>query len=381
MVDRFLMMSFKLKNKCYRPIGLDIGHDSVKMIQFMIHEDYVSIAAASKVAIDKDLCDDSSKYQQFVVSSIDKMLGSGNFKGKNVVSCLSGDEVKMTSLRLDETEKLQADTILKKEMADRFEFNLDEDQISYLDAGCVKHGDEVKNEYLMFAAYNEVIKKHINMLESCSLRPVSIDIAPCALFRSFGRSLRRTEDFERTYVFVDVGSKFTTVVFGRRGQINFVKQIPVGSERLNQQIVSKLNVSLAEAEILRGRLQKEKRLGDDSQIENRLEASTRQVLIDAISSVAEQLATEVSLCFKYYTVTFRGKRIENVIVTGGGAYESILIASFKRHLAVDIEIARPLKGFEMLNGVLSDEGTKSCSEWAVAVGLGMKGYDLSKCKN
>jgi len=375
------MISFKLKNKCYRPIGLDIGHDSVKMIQFAINDDCVTVTAASKIAIDNRLYEDNAKYQQFIVSSIDKMLASGNFTGKNVVSCLAGDDVKMTSLRLNENERLQADTVLKKEMADRFDFDLDEDQINYLDAGNVKHGDDIKTEYLMFAAYNEVIKNHINMLESCGLRPVSIDLLPCALFRSFGRSLRRTEDIERTSVFVDVGSKFTTVVFGRRGQINFVKQIPVGSESFNQQIASKLNVNLVEADILRSRLQKERRFRDNSQIENKLDASSRQVLIDAIGAVAEQLAREVSLCFKYYTVTFRGKRIENVIITGGGAYESILIAAFKRHLAVDIEIAKPLKGFEILNGVLGNEGTKPCSEWAVAVGLGMKGYDLSKCKN
>ena len=375
------MISFKLKNKCYRPIGLDIGHDSVKMIQFVINDGCASIAAASKAVIDKDICGDKSKYQQFIVSLINNMLANGNFTGKNVVSCLPDNDVKMTSLRLNETERLQADTILKKEMADRFDFDLDEDQINYLDAGHVKHGNDIKNEYLMFAAYNEVVKNHINMLESCGLRPVSIDIVPCALFRSFERSLRRTEDIERTSVFIDVGSKFTTVVFGRRGQINFVKQIPVGSERLNQQIASKLSVSLAQADILRSRLQKEKRFMDDSQIENKLDASSRQVLIDAIGFVAEQLAREVSLCFKYYTVTFRGKSIENVIITGGGAYESILIGAFKRHLALDIEIAKPLKGFEILNGVLGNEGTKACSEWAVAAGLGMKGCDLSESKN
>jgi len=375
------MISFKLKNKCYRPIGLDIGHDSVKMIQFVISDGSISVAAAAKVAIDKDMCGDNSKYQQFVVSSINKMLASGNFTGKNVVSCLAGDDVKMTSLRLNETERLQADAVLKKEMADRFDFDLDEDQINYLDAGHVKHGDEIKTEYLMFATYNDVIKNHINMLELCSLRPVSIDIVPCALFRSFERSLRRIEDVERTSVFIDIGSKFTTVVFGRRGQINFVKQIPVGSEGLNQQIASKLSVSLAQADILRSRLQKERRLRDNSQIENKLDASSRQVLIDAISFVAEQLAREVSLCFKYYTVTFRGKGIENVIITGGGAYESILIGAFKRYLAVDIEIAKPLKGFEILNGAFDNEETKFGSEWAVAVGLGTKGYDFSKCKN
>jgi hypothetical protein len=33
--------------------------------------------------------------------------------------------------------------------------------------------------------------------------------------------------------------------------------------------------------------------------------------------VAEELAKEISLCFRYYTVTFRGKRVEKAIFTGG----------------------------------------------------------------
>jgi len=250
-------------------------------------------------------------------------------------------------------------------------------------AGSVRQGDEIKNELILFAADNETLKSHIDMLEQAGLRPVAIDNVPCALFRSFERSMRRQEDKERTVVFVDVGSQYTTVVFGRGGGISFVKQIPVGGERFNQEVAAKLGISVGEAETLRVMLRRDKdsalpvagkAAGDDK---NELDASTRQVMVDAISSVVEELAREISLCFRYYTVTFRGKRVERAYFAGGGAYERILVNALKRQLTVEVELAQPLRGFDMSSekaGINLDSDRRGLlCEWAIAVGLGLKG--------
>ncbi|GAI57252.1 unnamed protein product, partial [marine sediment metagenome] len=225
-------------------------------------------------------------------------------------------------------------------------------------AGNVLQGDEIKNELILFAADDETIKNHIGMLEEAQLRPVAIDTIPCALFRSFERSLRRQEDREHTVVFVDVGSRFTTVVFGRGGEISFVKQIPIGGEKFNREIAAKLGISINETETLRGKLRMERIASgpylqetppQNTANEGCLDTSTRQVIVDAISAAAEELAREISLCFRYYTVTFRGKRVERAVFAGGEAYEGILLNVLRRQLAVEIEVAQPLKGFDMMN--------------------------------
>ena len=99
-------------------------------------------------------------------------------------------------------------------------------------------------------------------------------------------------------------------------------------------------------------------------------------MVDAIGAVAEQLAKEISLCFRYYTVTFRGKRVEQAVFTGGEAYESILLNVLKRQLTVEIEVAQPLKGFDMTNINFDSDRRGWLCEWAVAVGLGLKGLDM-----
>ena len=391
------MVNWKMKARGQQPIGLDIGHSSIKMIQLAINGGHISVLAADKAHIDPHINGDPQERRSFVVSKIKQMVTEGSFRGKKVISCLPNDRLKITSLRLAETERDKIEQTLRKEVAQRFGLDPDKDAINFVLVGDVHQGDEIKSELILFAADNESIKNHIELLEEAGLRPVGIDMVPCALFRSFGRSLQRQEDRERTAVFVDVGSRFTTVVFGHGQEISFVKQISIGGENFNQEIAAKLGVSINEAEVLRDKLRMERTanaerglwasgkssVGRDSiaDLENHkaalgnLDESTRQVMVDAISAVAEQLAREISLCFRYYTVTFRGKRVERAVFSGGEAYEKILLNVLKRQLAVEIELAQPMKGFDMMNLSFDSDRRGLLCEWAVAVGLGLKGWN------
>jgi type IV pilus assembly protein PilM len=175
------------------------------------------------------------------------------------------------------------------------------------------------------------------------------------------------------------------VVFGRGGQISFVKQIPIGGKNFIEEVAGKLGISSAEAEMLRKNLRKEsdasrpkagskRKSGSNNR---KLDAATRQVITDAISSVANDLAKEISLCLRYYTVTFRGKRVQKATFAGGGAYEDILLDVLRDQLAVEVELAEPLRGFDLSSEANSvrfegDRRGRLC-EWAVAVGLSLKG--------
>ena len=380
------MISWGLKTRGLRPIGLDIGHNSIKMIQLLANGEQLSVIAARKARIDHGINGDGQERSRFVISAIRQMLVEGNFHGRNVVSSLPNDGLEITSLRLAEAQSDGIEQALRKEVVQRFGLDPDEDAMKYVVAGNVHQGDEIKNELILFAAANETIKSHIEMLEQAGLKPVSIDTIPCALFRSFERSLRRQEDREHTVVFVDVGNQFTTVVFGRGGEISFVKQIPLGARKFNEEIAAKLGIDISEAEMLREALQMEKSLSTPkpdlaeqatADNEQKLDASTRQAIVDAVSEVAEELTREISLCLRYYTVTFRGKRVRRAFFTGGGTYEYILLDVLKRQLAVEVEVAQPLKGFDMSSerknlNFDSDRRGLLC-EWAVAVGLSLKG--------
>jgi type IV pilus assembly protein PilM len=382
------MVAWGLKNRGYQPIGLDIGHNSIKMIQLLINEEQISVIAADETRIDAAVNSDEQSRRSFIISATKQMLANGGFMGRNVVSCLPSDKLRITSIRLAEAEGYDIEQALRREVAHRFGLDPDKDSMDYMVAGSVRQGDEVKNELILFATDNETIKDHIDTLEQADLKPVAIDTIPCALFRSFERSLRRHEDRDRTAVFVDVGSCFTTVVFGRGGEISFIKQILIGGKKFAGEIAVKLGIDVAEAEMLLEALRVDPGLfslasdmSEQATAENshNIDMSTRQAMVDAISAVAEDLVREISLCLRYYTVTFRGKRVERAVFAGGGAYEDILLSILKRRLSVEIELAQPLRGFDLSSGRIKvnfdSERPGLFCDWAVAVGLGLKGWN------
>jgi len=383
------MINWNLKTRSVQPIGLDIGHNSVKMIQLNASDGQISVLAADKMRINANVGEDPQAFRRDVISAMKQMLARGSFQGRSVVSCLPNDKVRITSLRIGEAELDQIDHVVRKETVERFGLDPETDAMDYMVAGSVHQGDEIKSELILFAVDDETIKEHISMLDEARLQPVAIDTVPCALFRGFERWQRREADKEHTIVFVDVGSHSTTVVFGRGGEISFVKQIPIGGHRFGRDVAEKLGISIGEAERLREKLRIERgpssggsgpsgQAGGDT--EDKLEASTRQVVVDAISSVAEELGKEISLCLRYFTVTFRGKRVEQAVLSGGEAYENILLNILRRQLTVEIEVAQPLRGFDLSSeresiNLAGDRRGLLC-EWAVAVGLGLK--DMSR---
>ncbi|MBE0534298.1 MAG: pilus assembly protein PilM [Phycisphaerae bacterium] len=351
------------------PIGLDLGHDAIRMIQLAFAADRISVIAAQETDIPHDL-PDAEAVREFTVRALRKMLGDGGFSGREVVSCLSNDRLRIKSLRLDTTDPVEIELQLKTEVAQRFGLNADRDEIRYMIAGSVYQGDEIKNEVIFFGMDNESITDHLSLLEEAGLIPVAIDAVPCALFRSFQASLRRQEDQCQVSVLVNVEELYTTVLIARGQEIIFVKQIAVAAARLTAEVASRLHVTADEAKLLRAGL----KANADS-----VDPATRQAVIDAMSHITEELAKEISLCFRYYAVTFRGQRPTEVVFAGGETDETTLLNALRRHLGVDVTVARPLRGIEMANTVINRRRNIEMSEWAVAVGLGMKGMDASAC--
>ena len=383
------MISWKLNNQVYRPIGLDIGHNSIKMLQLAVSDSALRVVAAQKIIIEPEICGDPKKCRTFIVSSIRKIMQSGLFRGSDCFSAIPNDKIGITNLRIAQTEAENVNEVLKKEAAARFNLNPDLDSINYIEAGSVRQGDEIKNEYILFTAESGTIRDHIELLEDAKLRPVGIDPVACALFRSCRRFSRRQQDQEQTEIFVDVGGQFTTVVFGRGQDISFVKNIAIGTEQFNREIALRLGISAAEAEVLRNRIIKRRQAASSEDSDEKMDtysvpddadSSTELAVADSVGVVCEKLAEEILLCFRYYTITFRGKRSPRAMFSGGGSYEPTLLNIMKSHLSVEIDVAHPLNGMDMADADFGNDRRGPSSEWAVAAGLALKGCVQNKNK-
>jgi len=349
------------------PIGLDLGHGMIRMIQLAAAGDGIRVVAAQEAEIECDKTNADS-VRDFTVRTIRRMHREGGFAGREVVSCLSNDNLRIKSLRLDTIDPGEIETQLRTEVAERFGLDAATDEIRYMIAGSVYQGDEIKNEIIFFGLDKASITEHLSILEDAGLTPIAIDAVPCALFRSFQASLRRHEDHRVVSVLVDVDELQTTVLIARGQEIIFVKQIPIAAARLTAETAARLKLGLEEARLLRLRLKESP---------ESMDPAMRQAVIDAMSHITEELAREISLCVRYYSVTFRGQRPTEVVFAGGEADEMTLLNALRRHLGVEVSVAKPLRGIDLGSMAVNRSRSVEMSEWAVAVGLGLKGIDLS----
>jgi type IV pilus assembly protein PilM len=363
-----MMFEFFGKSKAY-PIGLDIGHSVIKMIQLSRQDQTIGVEAAEEAVLDRSLEPGSQQWCQEIIDLIRTMHHRGGFRGDAVVSCLPGDSLKIKSLRLDTELTEGIEQFIKTDVSRRFGLDPDQDEIRYVVAGNAYQGDEIKNEVIFFGIEQARLISHINLLEQAGLTPVSVDTVPTALFRCFQTTLRRREDQDVVSVFVDLGSQFTTVIIGRGQEIAFVKQIPIAGDVLNEQVSKQLGISIDEAVDLRHRLRQTE--------QDPVDPETKRAVIDAMSPSIENLAHEISLCFRYYAVTFRGQRPTGAAFAGGEAHESALMDALRRQLGVQINIAEPLRGFDLTHAQFDLSQNPLMCEWTIAVGLALKGLELN----
>ena len=351
------------------PIGLDMGHNTIRMIQLSQCDDGFEVVAAEEETVGGVIAGEDSNRHDFMVGVISDMISRGSFEGKDVVSCLSNNDLIVKSFRMAVSDEKEFDSLVRQEASLRFNLDPDKDEIRYVVAGRIMQGEEQKEEIILFAVKRSTIREHISVLTDSGLNPVGIDSVPFALLRSGQRSIRRESERQITRFYVDVGQEYTTVMVGKDEGVSFVKQIPIAGRHLNESVASKLDVTLSEAGILRSKLQNE----DDDKINN----STRRALIDSMRKVNEQLVQEISKCFRYHAVTFRGKSPKEIILAGGVSYESTLVSALRRQLGVEVIQSMPLIGCELGCSDLKNRSGDHLSEWTVAAGACIKNWNNS----
>ncbi len=348
-----------------RPIALDIGTNSLKMIQLSSYPDNFRVLAVDERQI--PMADNQDK-NQVIVNTIKDMYSKGGFKGKDVITCLGNDQVQIKNFKIDALiDSKEAHEKIMKEAQSRFGLTDDIYDIDYIITGNTRQGDELKTEIILFFVKKSLIKEHINMIENAGLAPVGIDTVPCALYRCFLRNLRRQEDSEQITILIDIGNRFSTLIIGKGQELSFVKQIPIGGFQINDKVASKLDITVEEAGLMRTKLNN----GETQDFDQ----STRQIITDTVSSVINQLTREISLCFKYFTVTFKGIKPDKAFCTGGEAYEKLIIDSLHKSLNIEVEPARPLKDFNLGSSCFSNDRRRSWCEWTVPIGLSLKGLN------
>lgn len=353
------------------PIGLDIGTSSIKLLQFSDDVGQPAVQAAVHYQIPWSL-DDPGQRVALIQKVIKEALSGQPFKGPEVVSALGVNAFQIKSIRLPRMTAEELATAVEFEAKDRFDLGGREAQFRFLNAGEVRHGNELKQEVIVFAALHDEVQAHLRLLESCKLQPVALDITPCAVARSFVRYLRRAEDVQAVNVFMDVGWRATSIVITRGSELAFLKVIDVGGEHFTGAVAKALNLPNEGAAELRIRVMRGaggRRASDATPVPAELQTA----VADAVRPLAERLARDVQLCLRYFAVSFRGQRPESLTLVGGEAHEPMLGKIMAETIDVPCTIGHPLRGVSRVGLIGGQDRRTMQPAWTVACGLALRG--------
>jgi len=358
------------RNKTW-PIALDIGTDCVKMLQLQGQQPALRVRACSRWNFPEPDLNDPVQRRKIAVEAIRRMLKSGRFAGRSVISSLHCSLLNIKNVRLPHMSEQELGEAVKWEARDRLGFEVDSDQLKYLMAGQVRTETDMRDEVILIACRQTDIDEHLRLLNEAGLRPLHIEPEPIALFRVNERFLRRQIDDEAVTVIADIGLAFTRVIIARGRQIVFIKPLDIAGKKFNEAVAANLNLSYADARDLRLRMM---RRPIDAKSSDPLESVEWRVS-DAMRGDVSALAREISLCLRYCAVTFRGLRPSGIMITGGEAYDRLMVKLLREHLSTECSVGQPLRGVDISGVDVGAERRGMLSEWAVCAGLAMRDID------
>lgn len=348
-----------------QPIGLDIGSDSVRMLQLEVANNQLSVLAAAQQQLPDDAKNDANRRIPAAVEIIKSMITQPGFSGRRVVMALPRQIVHMKNLRLPMIPAAELAAAVQFEARNIFSFDPDNARIHFLPAGEIRQGGDVRQEVIVVAAANQDVDAFLEQMGEAGIDIDSLDVESTGLFRCVEKFIRRREDEHEVQVVVDIGAKRSAVIIGKGRDISFFKSLDVGGIQVTEAVSRKLGITMEEARGLR------RRLSESTDDPAHKRDPVRQAVFDATRSIVEELGREISLCLRYYSVTFRGHRPRNVRLAGGESCDPQVLAVLNSVLTIPVEPSKAMHSVDTSRMKPSDR-RGNMAEWSLAFGLGLK---------
>jgi type IV pilus assembly protein PilM len=398
-------------------IGIDFGSRGIKMVQVRDKAGALQVIGAARIDVSlARVRQPTTPGQVNGIAPVDGLtagdddaaglapqiraaFAGGNFSGARCVISLAREDVCLQSIRLPKMSDEELRQTATWEASQRFGFDRTAMEVDFIRTGAMAAAGagENREEVILIAASHAAIHARVEPVLAAGLRPIAVDTGFSALVRTFSRHARRESDRSHVRAVVEVGESGSIVLFLRGDQIAFCKPIAIGGRDFNQAVAEHLQIDAQQAAELRAARiaggspaagSPAPRAGNSAGSESRMtetDPSTDRAVYEAVRPLMGDLVKEVTLCLRYYGVTFRGHPPDHIILTGGDGLEprlgEVMAQACKTPVVFDDAGAQAsdagaggiLAGLipQIRNSLNRTPGPAAA--WAVAVGLSARG--------
>jgi len=302
-------------------VGLDIGSMMIKAVQFKGKDDKRQLAAAAVTELSQEVIDgmEEDMRDTLIAETIKKLFKDNNIRSKNVITSLSGDDVIVRPVKLPFIPLDELPDVIAYEAENYIPLAIDQVVLDYEVLGEVEEGEgQKKLSLVLVAAKEEVVDKHLQLVQSAGLNPTIIDVDCYALQNAFQDNVEVAED--ETVALINIGATVTNVniLEGKTTQLS--RDITMGGNEFTKEVQREFNLSFSQAEELKrqqGRIMIE---SDDISLSALPAQDDRSLRIsESLNPVLNKLLSELRRMFDFYETSGGNKNISRISLSGGGA--------------------------------------------------------------
>jgi len=236
---------FKFSKSHAYSIGVDIGDDSLKLVQLGENGNGISLIAGQSENLPEGVKAGSSQWQRWVIKAIRNLTSNGDFHGKEVIAALPAREVFIDNIKMPKSDGGDVEEAIFSKIKQKLPFEPIQENTM------IKYIPMEQDNALVIAAERKIIDRHLAIYEKAGLSIKSIGIWPTALAncytKFFGCRSRHKSDIETIVMLVCIEANYRNVVICRHNNLLFARSLSIGQSQLNKKkSVNKLVVDLTE---------------------------------------------------------------------------------------------------------------------------------------
>ena len=157
----------KLTRSQVQPIGLDVGFDSIKMLQLETVGQSLSVIGAARQPLPDEVRAQPHLRMPLAMDTIRQMLRDRTFSGRRVVAALPREMVHLKNLRLPIIPAHELESAIRYEVRNVFPFDTERAHVQFMVAGEVRQATDVRQEIIVMVARYEDVDNFLEQLHRC----------------------------------------------------------------------------------------------------------------------------------------------------------------------------------------------------------------------
>jgi len=351
MIPKSITKLFSATPKARTSLGLDIGNSAVKIVELTGDGESLCL---SKVGVAEIIGDNKDS----VITAIKKAFAEANIIpkafGTKVTIGVSGQSVIVRYIRVPKMSEEDLSASLKYEAAKHIPFDMNEVEFDFqiLDNAAK---DTNLMEVLLVAVKKDLINQRLELLKSCDLESVVIDVDSFATINAFEHALNSVfKKKDNVISLINIGAQMTNINILANGTSRLTRDVNIAGADYSKAISEDLGIDIKKAE------------------ETKKAKSRSKEVTEAIKHITGNLVNEIRMSFDYYETQVPDKNVSAIYLSGGSSQISLISDIMNKEIGVETHTWNATDNLKISDGINSERIKKLYPFLTVAVGLALR---------